>query len=376
MTRIKTLLICLLALFTVGCAETHYAMRYGQVEGEHIWPSAPDIPRFRYVGELTGEDNFQALDQGGAGTAIKEFFKTLVGLGSGGENRKMLYRPQTGAVSADGRIYVTDAGRQGVFVFDEAAGKLAVWEVGGKADDGDEIAFVSPVGIAFGRNGDVLVADSAQQQIFRLNNQGVPQSRFGFGDLERPTGLAVDPATGRIFVADTGEHNIKVFDDSGKLTAIIGKVGEHPGEFNAPTHLAFAGGKLYVTDTFNARIQVFDADGHFQEEVGRRGLYLGNLVRPKGVAADSEGNIYIIESFHDYLLVYEAGGRFLLPIGGTGSGVGQFYLPAGVWTDKRDRVYVADMFNGRVVIFQYLSEKRPDKMDSDVTHAAVKEANK
>jgi DNA-binding beta-propeller fold protein YncE len=350
-------------------------MRYGQAEGEHIWPPAPDVPRFRYVGELTGEDNFQALDQGGAGEAIKGFLKALVGLGSDPENRKMLYRPQSGAVSADGRIYVTDAGRQSVFMFDEAAGKLAVWEVAGKAED-DEILFVSPVGIAFAQNGDVLVADSEQKQIFRLDNQGVPRSRFGFGDLERPTGLAVDPVTGRIFVADTAEHNIKVFDDSGQLASVIGKVGEAPGDLNAPTHLAFVSGKLYVTDTFNARIQVFDADGKLLQEVGQRGLYLGNLVRPKGVAADGEGNIYIIESFHDYLLVYEAGGRFLLPIGGTGSEVGQFYLPAGVWTDKRDRVYVADMFNGRVVIFQYLTGAQSGTRDADGTHAMVKENNK
>jgi len=367
--------VCLLALFAAGCAETRYTMIYGQVDEGRVFPPAPDVPRYRYVGELTGEDNFQAQEQGGAGMAIKDFLKALVGLGDDPENRKMLYRPQAGVVGADGRIFVTDAGRQSVFVFDEVAGKLAVWEVAGKAED-DEIMFVSPVGIDFAKNGDVLVADSEQRQVFRLDNQGVPRSRFGFGELERPTGLAVDPVTGKIFVADTAEHNIKVFDDAGNLTSVIGKVGEAPGELNAPTHLAFLNGKLYVTDTFNARVQVFDTDGNSQQVISRRGLYLGDLVRPKGVAADNDGNIYIIESFHDYLLVYEPGGRFLLPIGGTGSEVGQFYLPAGVWTDGRDRVYVADMFNGRVVIFQYLSEKRPEKLDSDVAPAVEKEANK
>lgn len=372
MLRFASLLaVILLALLAAGCAETRYAMGYTTVEGEHIWPPAPDVPRYRYVGELTGEDNFHALEQGGAGEAIKGFLKALVGLGDDPENRKMLYRPQAGAVGADGRIYVTDGGRQAVFMFDEAAGKLAVWDVAGKAED-DDIMFVSPVGIAVAQNGDVLVADSEQQQVFRLDSQGVPRSRFGFGDMDRPTGLAVDPVTGRIFVADTTEHNIKVFDDGGKLISVIGKVGEGPGDLNAPTHLAFANGRLYVTDTFNARVQVFDADGKLLQGIGQRGLYIGNLVRPKGVAADTEGNVYIIESFHDYLLVYEAGGRFLLPIGGTGSEVGQFYLPAGVWTDKRDRIYVADMFNGRVAVFQYLTEKK----ESQATPTAVQEVNK
>jgi DNA-binding beta-propeller fold protein YncE len=248
---------------------------------------------------------------------------------------------------------VVDAGRQAIFVFDEKQGKLDIWN----AASGD-FGFVSPVGVAIARNGDVLVADAELKRVVRLDaNTGNPKGDFGFDDLERPTGLAVDPESGRVFVADTNEHNIKVYDESDKLVQIIGKVGTEPGQFNAPTHMAFVNGKLYVTDTFNARVQVLDSQGKFIRNVGERGLYVGNLVRPKGVTADSEGNVYVIESFHDYLLIYNKNGRFLLPIGGTGAGVGEFYLPAGVWSDQRDRIYVADMFNGRVAIFQYLGEK-------------------
>ena len=87
---------------------------------------------------------------------------------------------------------------------------------------------------------------------------------------------------------------------------------------------------------------------------GQRGLYLGNLVRPKGVAVDSEGNVYVVESYYDSLLVFSTRGEFLLPIGGTGTATGRFYLPAGVWVDARNRVHIADMFNGRVVLFQFL----------------------
>ena len=137
----------------------------------------------------------------------------------------------------------------------------------------------------------------------------------------------------------------------------IGQLGDGPGEFNSPTDLAYIGDKLYVTDTFNARVQVLDKAGVFIKTIGKRGRYLGNLVRPKGVTADSEGNVYIVESFHDYLLIYNQNAQFLLPIGGSGENIGNFYLPAGVWSDRRDRIYVADMFNGRVVIFQYLHGK-------------------
>jgi DNA-binding beta-propeller fold protein YncE len=348
-SRIFLFLLVFATAVISGCGETHYLLHYDKPEKERVWPALPDKPRFSFVGQLTGEDNLTAIDNGGAATAIGHFFKVLVGLGEEPDRVRNLLRPQSGTVDALGRVIVTDAGRQALFVFDEKQGKMLVWKAATEA-----LNFVSPVGVSVAKNGDVLVADAELRRVIRLDAQGNPKAEFGFGELERPTGLAIDLANGHIFVSDTTEHNIKVYADDGTLLQIMGKVGIEPGEFNAPTHISFVDGKLYVTDTFNARVQVFDSKGQFIRSVGSRGLFMGNLVRPKGVTADSEGNIYIIESFHDYLLVYDQDARFLLPIGGTGDSVGEFYLPAGVWTDNRDRIYVADMYNGRVEIFQYL----------------------
>jgi len=347
------LVLLLVPFFITGCSETKYLLKYEQPSVEKIWPSPPDIPRYQYVGQLTGEDNLEAIKEGGAGEAVTNFFKALVGLGSDAENLKLLQSPKAGVVDAAGRILVTDAGRQAIFVFDEKLGKLDIWQ-----EAHEEYNFVSPVGVAIARNGNVLVTDTELKRVIRLDaKSGQPIGNFGFGDLERPTGLAVDPDSGRIFVADTNEHNIKIFDETGKLVQTIGQLGDGPGEFNSPTDLAYISDKLYVTDTFNARVQVLDKKGKFIKTIGKRGRYLGNLVRPKGVTADSEGNVYIVESFHDYLLIYNQNAQFLLPIGGSGENIGDFYLPAGVWSDRRDRIYVADMFNGRVVIFQYLHGK-------------------
>lgn len=352
--NIKSLAILSLlfgVLLLGGCGETKYLLRYDKPSKEKVWPSLPDKPRFRYVGQLVGEDNLTAIDDSGAGAAIGRFFKALVGLGDEPDRVRNMLRPQSGVVDAIGRVIVSDAGRQGLFVFDQKQGKMDVWR-----EATESLDFISPVGVSVAKNGDVLVADSELRRVVRLDKQGNPKAEFGFEDLERPTGLAIDAKTGRIFVADTTENNIKVFSDAGKLVQVIGQLGTKPGEFNSPTHISFVGGRLYVTDTFNARVQVFNPEGKFIRAVGSRGLYLGNLVRPKGVTADSEGNIYIIESFHDYLLVYNQDARFLLPIGGTGTGAGQFYLPAGVWADRNNQIYVADMYNGRVEIFQYLQE--------------------
>ncbi len=364
------LYLLIFAVLITACGEARYLLRYDKPEKEIQWPVPPDKPRYRFVGLLTGEDNFKALDDGGAGAAIGRFFKKLVGLGDEPDRVRTLLRPQSGTVDGMGRVIVTDAGRQAIFVFNEKQGKLLIWKAANEA-----LNFISPVGVDVAKNGDVLVADAELRRVIRLDAQGKPKAEFGFGELERPTGLAIDEVSGQIFVADTAEHNIKVYADDGTLLKIIGQVGTKAGEFNAPTHISVVAGLLYVTDTFNARVQVFDSKGQFLRSIGSRGLYMGNLVRPKGVTADSQGNIYIIESFHDYLLVYDQDARFLMPIGGTGSGVGQFYLPAGVWSDHRDRIYVADMYNRRVAIFQYLQGIGREGLATNVETSVQSEAN-
>jgi hypothetical protein len=313
-----------------------------------LWPSPPEIPRYAYAGMLTGEENFKTDDEARSGAA--SVLRWLAGLDGREQNPVVLQRPVTGVVDEAGRIFVTDASRQAVFVFDERAGRLDVWD---RAQG--MVNFVSPVGVALGAGGEVLVSDAELGYVVRLAADGTPTGTVGAGQLRRPTGLARDGKTGRLFVADAHAHTIKVFDDRGALVQVIGERGEDPGQFNYPTYLSLAQGELYVTDSINARVQVFDAQsGQYRRTIGARGMYLGNLVRPKGVAVDGERNVYVIESYYDNLLIYSAEGDFLMPLGGTGSGTGRFFLPAGVWTDERNRVFVADMFNGRVVVFSFL----------------------
>ncbi|MDP3841730.1 MAG: 6-bladed beta-propeller [Oxalobacteraceae bacterium] len=349
---LRNRLLLAFLLFLSGCAETKYVMHldpdYRAASVARIWPAAPETPRYRYVGQLLGEENFVSDDANNRNAGIK-LFHWLVGLVGMGEEKIMLKRPQSGVSDANGRTYVTDISNHAVFVFDQAAGELLVWN-----QALEHKKFVTPIGIAIGAGGQILVADAELGRVFRLDRDGKPLGSFGLGILNRPTGLARDAQRGRIYVSDTHAHDIKVFDDDGRLLQVIGHRGEGDGELNFPTHMSFAGDKLYVADSMNARVLIFDAQGKPAGTLGRRGLYIGNLTRPKGVTVDGSGNIYVVESFYDNLLVFDSQKNFLMPIGGTGKEVGQFYLPAGVWSDQQGRIYVADMFNGRIVIFQFL----------------------
>lgn len=326
---------------------------------ERLWPPPPEVPRYRYVGELVGQQNIVLAERKGSkggkgvGVWLGTFWRWLTGLGEAHAGNIVLQRPQTGVTDADGRIYVTDVSRQAVFVFDAVAGVLRIWEY---ADE--QRRFQSPIGIASDHLGRLMVTDAKLGEVFRFKPDGTFVNSFGLNILKRPTGIAFDPLQQHIYVADTEADDIKVFDIDGRLLDTVGYSGEIEGRLNRPVYLAFAGEQLYVTDSLNARIQIFDRDGNPVSVIGRRGLYIGNFTRPKGVAVDNEGHIYVIEGFYDHMLVFEKSGRLLMSIGGTGNKPGRFYLPAGVWTDRNNRIYVADMFNGRVSIFQFLGEEQ------------------
>jgi DNA-binding beta-propeller fold protein YncE len=344
----------LLVLALSGCAGTdtirgrlHYGMDDAPEGSRLMWPAAPEVPRFLYTGTLTGETNFRR-DEPARG-AMARMGRWLAGLDDPSLAPTVLQRPNALVGDDNGRLYVSDTSRQAVFVFDEKAGELRVWDSAEGAT-----RFVAPAGLAVAP-GRLWVADAELGAVFMLDAQGQPRQTIGRGQLQRPTGLARDPQRGHLYVADTYAHDIKVFSEAGELLRVLGRRGEGAGEFNFPTHLAWAQGELYVTDTLNNRVQVFAAGAVTPtRQLGQRGLLLGQLVRPKGVGVDGEGNVYVIESYYDSLLVFSPLGEFLMPIGGTGTATGRFYLPAGVWVDARNRVHIADMFNGRVVTFQFL----------------------
>lgn len=342
-------LLALTLAVATGC-ETEPPDMAGLLEpkaGAKIWPPEPERPRFVYVGTLVGEADFARNQKSSDG--FRKALKWIAGLVVGDAHRLELRRPVSGMTDDDSRVYVVDTGHRAIMVFDMPRGRLLKWDVAARGT-----SFVSPVGIAGDGRGGVLVTDSELGEVFNLDAGGNPIGRWGKGILVRPTGIARDPHTRRVYVADTRANDIKVFDDEGTLVDLLGSSGTGRGAFNTPTYLAFRGGELYVTDTLNFRVQIFDTAGDERMAFGRVGLYVGNMTRPKGIAIGGEGRIYVVESYFDYLLIYDQDGQLLLPIGGTGQGIGQFYLPSGVWTDNSGRVFIADMFNGRVVILKEL----------------------
>ena len=87
---------------------------------------------------------------------------------------------------------------------------------------------------------------------------------FSVGKLTHPYGLAVDPNTGLLYIADVGAHRIAVIDPtSGELVRMIGK-SEGRGPDGSRGIALDADGNLLVADCYNKRVIVFNAvDGEY-----------------------------------------------------------------------------------------------------------------
>lgn len=298
-----------------------------------VWPEPPQQARIRLVG-VFGEPKDIGITPG--------LFGRLWGWVAGAESQQMV-RPYAVAVNGP-RLAVADPGAHAVHVYDMAARDYDRIERAG------DRLLLSPVGVAFVGES-LYVSDSALGEILVFDARGkLVRSITG---LERPTALAWEGETGRLYVADTLSHSVVALDAEGKRLFEFGGRGEGDGQFNYPSHLAVAGGRLYVNDTMNFRLQIFDLEGRFLSSFGSHGDSTGDFAQPKGIGLDSEGHIYVADALFNRVQIFDSDGQLLLVFGGDGAGPGEFWLPGGLYIAD-DRIYVADSYNRRIQIFQFL----------------------
>ncbi len=302
-----------------------------------VWPSPPTRPVIRYVSSVAGPDQASAR-----GSLFSRLGKLL-----SGTSREGLVRP-LGVAANRGILYVTDPGGHALLIFDQEQKSFQ------RIRKADNANLESPVGVAAGKDR-VFLADSSLKQIFVYDRRGKFLRKFTDQQPERPTGLAVDEKSGKLYVADTAAHQVRIYSNDGVLEKVLGKRGTGKGEFNYPTNLWLDGdGSLCVVDSLNYRVQIFGPDGSFLTEFGHQGDSSGAFASPKGIAADSSGHIYVVDALFDAVQIFDRQGQLLLSFGERGTGPGQFWLPSGISIDERNRIYVADSYNQRIQVFEFL----------------------
>jgi DNA-binding beta-propeller fold protein YncE len=239
--------------------------------------------------------------------------------------------------------------------------------------------------------------------------QGIPTTGF-FGhryitEFGYPTGenyipSAVTSSNTRIYVSDSGNDTIHIFDHSYNFIKKFGINGSGNGEFDGMQDIAYSSGNLYVLDVGNYRVQIFDYDGNYQGQFGEYDSDLeygtiGNFQTPTGLDVDDtyvyvsdfitstihkfdlsgtpieiiyleavhigdisfNGTVFAVAKGHieQGIQFFNTNGDYIKGIGSTGSEIGQFASVAEL--KLYDEVLiVADGLSSRIQVFNLNDE--------------------
>jgi len=326
-------------MLLVGCAYTSGETLQNVPATGLAWPAPPSEPRIAYVMSFTGAENL----------GIKKRFLQRLRVFVSGRSEERLVRPMAVVESPGNRYFVADPGVRGVHLFDLQRGRYRLI----RRENGEPLP--SPVGLAAGLVGEVYVVDSRLAALYMIEPRGEVALKVPLDALmSQPTGVALDKPSGRIYLVDTGSHEVKIFARDGALLRRVGGRGIGPGKFNYPTMIWMTdAGEFLVSDSLNFRTQVFDAEGNFLRQFGVAGDSAGFQPQSKGIATDSHGHVYVVDSTLHAVQIFDSSGTFLFRLGLRGDGAGEFLLPTGIFIGERDTIYVADSYNNRIQVFRY-----------------------
>ncbi|HUN63337.1 MAG TPA: SMP-30/gluconolactonase/LRE family protein [Candidatus Sulfotelmatobacter sp.] len=328
-----------------------------------VWPNPPAITRIRYV-KWYSSDNAVRNTKGDV-QKKSAWMDRLAGTQSSDEVFKRpfeLVQPYGLAVDSQGSLYVADQKVGAIFIF--TTGEEKKVEL---IKNGQHAHFVRIIGLAMDDDDRLFVSDPGLRHVLVFDKDHKAQDVLTEGMVE-PGGLAIDTKNRFLYVADVELDQILVYDaDTLKPLRKLGTAGKKhtlttPGDFSKPAGVAVdPEGNLYVADTWNNRIEIFDADGQFVSAFGKAGDGPGYFSRPKGVAVDSDGHIWVADGMQDRVQVFDKTGQLLIAFGGHGLMPGQFQGLVGITIDKKDRVFTSEIYPGRAQEFQYVTDAQADQ---------------
>jgi streptogramin lyase len=330
-----------------------------------VWPTPPDIARIKFVEQLTGEKiDFNAPTNKPKKTK-QSWMDRLAGTKPQEDTIQdmpfQLVRTYGLAFDSKGDIYAADQAVGAIFIFNpDANSKFNVQMI----RHGKEAHFGLINGLVIDDNDRLFVSDDSLHKVIVINPQHQEETSFGADVLVRPGGMAIDVENRFLYVVDTASDVVDVFDaDTYKFLRKIGTPGRKhlltdPGNFALPTNVAVdKEGDVYVTDTLNNRVEIFDADGKFIRAFGKPGDGPGHFARPKGIAIDSDGHIWVVDAVQQRVQVFDTEGHLLIYFGQPGNWPGQFSAPYDIAIDtKNNRVVTSEQFPGRVQMFRYVTD--------------------
>ncbi len=201
------------------------------------------------------------------------------------------------------------------------------------------VPFVGVNGLDVDSKGRVYAAGGEENPILVFAPDGKLLRAWGKGTIKEKHGVRV--FKDRVYVGDTGLHQIHEFTLDGKLLRSFGtrgKAGLGKNEFDKPTDIAFGpDGDIFITDGYgNSRVVRLKPDGSFRLAWGSKGDGPGEFVFPHNIVIDDAGKVYVADRGNNRIQVFTAEGRFLEQWRNVGKPFGLFL------TADKKLLYVSD----------------------------------
>jgi DNA-binding beta-propeller fold protein YncE len=327
-----------------------------------VWPNPPAIARIKFVDLFTGQKVDPNLFTNKNKKAKQKWMDRLAGTPQTDEIQIkdlpfQLIRTYGLAVDSKGQIYAADQGVSAVFIFNAETKNVEL------IGNGKQAHFGTISGLAIDDTDRLFVTDVGLHRVDVFSPTHELLTAFGGDVLSNPSSVAIDNENRFVYVVDTQNDVVDVFDaDTFKLLRKIGTPGKKhtltaPGTFSLPQGVAVDhDGNVYVTDTLNNRIEIFDPDGGFISTFGKNGDGPQDFERPKGIAVDCDGHIWVADAAQDRVKVFSREGQLLIYFGTHGEYPGRFMGVHDITIDKNNRVITSEIFPGRVQIFRYVTD--------------------
>ena len=340
--------------------------------------------------------------QGGvckASPLLQTLAGTSAGFLDGAGLQAQLYYPTGLADDAAGGVVIADRTNHRIRLI-AADGNVSTLAGNGTASYLEGAAaiarFNTPMDVAVGPGSTVYVADRGNNRVRAIAggqvklHAGSGTAAFldgpsGTARFYYPEGIAVDPVSGDVFVADTYNNRIRRIDANGNVTTFAGdgtsSYLEGKGvaaRFYRPSGIDIdTKGQVYVADTYNHRVRRIAVDGTTSLLAGNGSAsYLegkgatAKLYYPSDVSIAPDGTLYVADRSNHRIRIIDDTGT-TATIAGTGAagyadgaaGVGLLNTPYGVLFHSSRGLLIADYGNHKIRNFGF-GKKSCDDLDA------------
>jgi DNA-binding beta-propeller fold protein YncE len=312
-----------------------------------IFPSPPDTARIQYLTRISNSH-----DVAGDGKFITSFLF--------GKDEDLPINKPYGVAIHNGEILICDTYIRGLVIINMKKNTFERFIPTGKGE------LKVPLNCFVGKNGYLYIADAERKQVVIFDETLKYVGSIGEAENFKPVDVFVQDD--KIWITNLAGHQINVYrnDSSYELLNTFPEVSKSdPNSLFSPTNIYVTDNKVYVTDFGDFKIKIYSHEGEFISSVGSYGEGIGQFSRPKGIAVDRDTNLFVVDAGFENTQIFNKEGRLLMAFGGNYKGPGDNWLPAKIVIDydnlKYFQKFVDPSFNLKYIIL-VTNQFGPDKL--------------